>query len=56
MAIQSGTSVNFTETTTTDFGSTAGFGLTVQVTGSNMLLTGSATTAGWTIKTIVRSI
>jgi hypothetical protein len=56
MAIQSGTSVNFTETTTTDFGSTSGFGLTVQVSGANMLLTGSATTSGWTIKTIVRSI
>lgn len=56
MAIQSGTSVNFTETTTTDFGSTSGFGFTVQVSGANMLLTGSATTSGWTIKTIVRSI
>ncbi len=56
MAIQSGTSVNFTETTTTDFGSTSGFGLTVQVAGANMILTGSATTSGWTIKTIVRSI
>ena len=56
MAIQSGTSVNFTETTTTDFGSTSGFGLTVQVSGANMLLTGSATTSGWTVKSIVRSI
>ncbi len=56
MAIQSGTSVNFTETTTTDFGSTAGFNFTVQVAGANMILTGSATTSGWTIKTIVRSI
>jgi hypothetical protein len=56
MAIQSGTSVNFTETTTTDFGSTAGFNFTVQVAGANMILTGSATTTGWTIKTIVRSI
>ena len=56
MAIQLGTSVNFTETTTTDFGSTTGFGLTVQVSSGNMILTGSATTSGWTIKTIVRSI
>ena len=56
MAIQSGTSVNFTETTTTDFGSTSGFGLLVQVSSGNMILTGSATTSGWTIKTIVRSI
>jgi hypothetical protein len=56
MAIQSGTSVNFTETTTTDFGSTSGFGFTVQIVGANMILTGSATTSGWTIKTIVRGI
>ena len=56
MAVQLGSSVNFTETTTTDFGSTSGFGLTVQVAGANMILTGSATTSGWTIKTIVRSI
>jgi len=56
MAIQLGTSVNFTETTTTDFGSTTGFGLTVQVSSGNMILTGSATTSGWTIKTIVRGI
>jgi hypothetical protein len=56
MAIQSGTSVNFTETTTTDFGSTSGFGFTVQIAGANMILTGSATTSGWTIKTIVRGI
>jgi hypothetical protein len=56
MAVQLGSTVNFTETTTTDFGSTSGFGLTVQVAGANMILTGSATTSGWTIKTIVRGI
>jgi len=56
MAIQSGSAVNFTETTTTDFGSTSGLEFTVQVNGSNMILSGSATTTGWTIKTIVRSI
>jgi hypothetical protein len=56
MAIQSASAVNFTETTTTDFGSTSGFAFTVQVAGANMILTGSATTSGWTIKTIVRSI
>jgi hypothetical protein len=56
MAIQLGSSVNFTETTTTDFGSTSGFGLTVQVAGTNMILTGSSTTSGWTIKSIIRGI
>jgi len=56
MSIWSGSAVNFTETTTTDFGSTSGLNLTVIVSGSNIALTGSATTTGWTIKTIVRSI
>jgi hypothetical protein len=56
MAIQSGSSVNFTETTTTDFGSTSAVSFTVIVTGSNMALTGSSTTGSWTIKTIVRGI
>lgn len=56
MAIWSGSSVNFTETTTTDFGSTTAISFTVVVTGSNFALTGSSTTGSWTIKTIVRSI
>ena len=56
MAIQSGSSVNFTETTTTDFGSTTAVSFTVLVSGSNMVLTGSASTGSWTIKTIVRGL
>jgi len=55
-SLWSGTSVNFTETTTTDFGDTSGLSFTVIVSGSNLALTGSVTTADWTIKTIVRSI
>ena len=56
MAIQSGSSVNFTETTTTDFGSTSAIALGVFVTGSFMALTGSSSTGSWTIKAIVRGI
>lgn len=56
MAIQSGSSVNFTETTTTSFGSTSDISFTVIVTGSNIALTGSSATSLWTIKTIVRGI
>jgi hypothetical protein len=56
MAIQSGSAVNFTETTTTDFGSTSAISFTVVVTGSNMALTGSSTSGAWTIKTIIRGI
>jgi hypothetical protein len=56
MAVQLGSTVNFTETTTTDFGSTSAVSFTVIVTGSNMALTGSSTSGAWTIKTIVRGI
>jgi len=56
MAIQSGSAVNYTETTTMDFGSTSGVSLGVFVSGSNMVLTGSAATTAWVIKTIVRSL
>jgi hypothetical protein len=51
-----GGTVNFTETTTTDFGNTTGLNLGVFVIGGNMVLTGSASTTAWTIKTIIRSI
>ena len=56
MAIQSGSAVNFTETTTTDFGSTSAISFVVVVTGSNMALTGSSSAGSWTIKTIVRGL
>ena len=56
MAIWSGSSVNFTETTTTSFGDTSAINFTVIVSGSNMVLTGSSATGSWTIKTIIRSI
>jgi len=56
MSIWSGTSANFTETSTTDIGTTAGVTFTVVVSGNNAVLSSSATTAGWTVKTIIRSI
>jgi len=56
MAIQSGSSVNYTETTTTDFGTTTGLALGVFISGSNMVLTGSAATTAWTIKAVIRSL
>jgi hypothetical protein len=56
MAIDSGSAVNFTETTTTDFGSTSGLSLGVYIVNGAMALTASAATNGWSIKTIVRSI
>ena len=56
MAIQSGSAVNFTETTTTDFGNTSAVSFGVFITGSNMALTGSSTTGLWTTKCIVRGL
>ena len=56
MAMWSGSSVNFTEVSASSFGTTTGFVFGVNISGSNMILSGSATTSGWTIKTIIRSI
>jgi hypothetical protein len=56
MAIHNGGNIRFTETTTTDIGTTTGIAFTVIQTGGNIALTGSSATAGWIVKTIVRSI
>ena len=56
MSIWSGSSANFTETSTLDIGTTTGVTFTVAVSGNNAVLSSSATTAGWTVKTIIRSI
>jgi hypothetical protein len=56
MSIWSGSSVNFTETSTTDFGSTTGLTFNVVVSGGNAILQTSGVTGSWTVKTIVRSI
>jgi hypothetical protein len=56
MSIWSGSTANFTETTTTDIGTTTGVTFNVAVSGNNAVLSSSATTAGWTLKTIIRSI
>jgi hypothetical protein len=56
MSIWSGSTANFTETTTTDIGTTTGVTFNVAVSGNNAVLSSSATTTGWTLKTIIRSI
>lgn len=56
MAIWSGSSVNYTDNSTTDFGSTANLSFNVIVSGSNMVLCSTVTTGSWTVKTIIRSI
>ena len=56
MAIWSGTSAQYTEVSTNDIGNTGGVTFSVAVSGNNAVLSSSATTAGWTVKTIIRSI
>jgi len=55
-AIWSGSSVNYMDNSTTDFGNTSGLVFGASISGSNMIVTGSASTSGWTIKAIIRSI
>lgn len=54
--VWSGSAVNYAETTTTDFGSTANFTFGMSINGSNMILSSSTTTNGWTVNSIIRSI
>jgi hypothetical protein len=55
-ATYSGLTPVMTETSTTDLGDTSGVTFGVTITGGNMILTGSTSTASWSIKTIVRAI
>ena len=57
MSIWSGTSINYTETSTTSLGSTTGITFNMVISGgTSAVLQTSGTTAGWTVKTIIRSI
>lgn len=55
-ATWSGSSISYIEHNTSSLGSPSGFLFGVFITGSNVMLTGSSTTNGWTVKTIIRSI
>jgi hypothetical protein len=56
MSATDGTSVKYTETTTTDIGSTSPITFNISVVGGNIRLEASASTSTWTIKTITRAI
>jgi hypothetical protein len=56
MSIWSGTTVQYTDVSTNDIGNTAGVTFLMSVSSGNAILSSSATTTGWTLKTIVRSI
>ena len=56
MAMWSESLVNYSEVSASSFGTTTSFVFGLQITGSNMILSGSAPTNGWTVKTIVKAI
>jgi hypothetical protein len=56
MGMWSGSTTTYTDNSTTDFGSTSGFNFGLIISGSNMVLTGSASTSGWTVRAGIRSI
>jgi hypothetical protein len=55
MSVWSGTSITYTETPTSSIGETTGITFNM-ILGTTATLRASGTTAGWTVKTIVRSI
>jgi hypothetical protein len=56
MSIWSGSQVNYTEVSASQFGDTSGFTFAAYVSQSFMNISSSATTNGWDVKTIIRSI
>ena len=56
MSTWANSSIQFTEVDTIDIGSTAAVGLTMILSGSNAVMTGSSSTGAWTIRTIIRAI
>jgi hypothetical protein len=56
MSIWSGTTAQFTETSTNDIGTTTGVTFSVTSNGTLAQLSSSATTTGWIVETIIRSV
>jgi hypothetical protein len=56
MGIWSGSVVNYTETTTTDFGTTTAIAFGMSISASTMIVSASATTNGWNVKSILKGI
>ena len=56
MAMWSGSSTDFTDTSINGFGTTPNFVFGASISGSNLIVSGSGSTAGWTVKTIIRGI
>jgi hypothetical protein len=56
MGTYSGSTTVFSDVSSVDFGNTSGVVFGTTISGSNMVLTGSATTANWTGKFTIRTI
>ena len=56
MSVWNGASIQFTDITTTDIGTTAAVALTASLSGANVVLSSTLPTSGWTIKTVVNLI
>jgi hypothetical protein len=56
MSIWSGSTTQYADVATNDIGSTTDVSFSVSVSGDYAVFSSSATTANWTLKTIVRSI
>ena len=56
MSTWASSSIQFSEVDTMDIGNTSVVGLTMILSGSNAVLTGSSSTGAWTLKTIIRAI
>jgi hypothetical protein len=56
IAIWSGSSVNYTEASASSFGTTTTFVFGASILNGNLILSASAPTDNWTVKTIIRSI
>jgi hypothetical protein len=56
MAMWSGSSTDFTDNSINGFGITTNFVFGASISGSNLIVSGSGSTSGWTVKTIIRGI
>ena len=55
-ACHDGTNVEYTETSTNDLGDTSDVTLSVAISGTNMKLLATATSADWSVKSLIRAI
>ena len=56
MVVKNGSTLNPTETSTTDIGNTEAVSLSVIISGTNILLQATATSDNWSVKTLIRTL